>query len=271
MAIFPVPYQGGSSHGPTTSLNTAGGVATVSSSTNAKGSYSTVRVTSFDCDGFLFSWCCTGSNNRQLLDVAVGAAGSEQIIVADLHYGATANVTQWMYIPYSLPAGSTIRVRHATSAAASAAYAVTEIKGGWAQSLKGCSIATYGATAADSGGISMDAGATNSTYGAIVQVVASTTYPIKAIAITLGANANTATTIGRAIIRVMVGASGSEVPILDLPVIQGGTAIDNYGPAPDFWFPVNIPQGSRISARMMSTVTDATDRICDIVVHGLEA
>ena len=92
---------------------------------------------------------------------------------------------------------------------------------------------------------------------------------VKAMALKVGGINNTTPSVGGGVFQIGFGAAAAEVPVLAVPN-RMGTALDNYGPMPDFWFPCSIPAGSRVAARWMSTVTDATDRICDIIAYGLE-
>jgi hypothetical protein len=34
--------------------------------------------------------------------------------------------------------------------------------------------------------------------------------------------------------------------------------------------PVDIPAGTRIAARMQASITDATDRLMDVIVYGID-
>ena len=273
MAVFPQALDGGETTGPTTSSAAAGGVqaCTASASTNTKGSYAeVVTSTAHDCDGFLVSIAGQTSNVRVLVDIAIGAAGSEDVIVDNIPWSANQNLTVSFYVPYALPAGTRIAARcQSSTGSVVASVSVALVKGGWRTPPAGATVVTWGADTADSGGTALDAGAAANTFGTIVQLSASTANDVKAIALQVAANANATPTAGSFVVRVMVGGSGSEVPVVDVGFRAAATA-DSYGPCPDFWFPCAIPAGSRVSARAMSTVTDATDRVFDVVVFGME-
>lgn len=269
MAVFPQAIDAGVAIGPTTSSDVT--AVTASASVNTKGSYAAVVAsTAVDCDGFLVTFAGQTSNVRVLVDIAVGGAGSEQVIVANLVWSANQNLTQTFYVPVSLPAGTRISARcQSSTGSVVAAVSVTLVKGGWRTPPSGSRVVTWGADTTDSGGTALDAGAAANTFGTIVQLSASTTADVFAVAVQVAANANTTPTAGSFVVRVMVGGSGSEVPVVDVGFRAAATA-DSYGPGPDFWFPCSIPAGSRVSARVMSTVTDATDRVLDVVVFGME-
>ena len=264
---------GGEVDGPTTSSNAAGGVRTVSASgtANTKGAYvELVTSTAADADGMLVMYAQVTSNVSHLCDFSIGGAGSEVLMATNLHLSAGNNVPEWFYVPGPIPAGSRIACRTQCSTASSQLVAsCVLVKGGWFAPPPGGSIVTLGANTADSGGTPINAGAVANTFGAWVQLTASTPQDIKAMALKVGGINNTTPTVGSGVFQIGFGAAAAEVPVLAVPN-RMGTALDNYGPMPDFWFPCSIPAGSRVAARWMSTVTDATDRVCDLIGYGLE-
>lgn len=274
MAQFPLAVGGGSTSGTTTSNNVTGGVRTTSASATAhvKGAWNElVASTAEDYDCLLFMFGQVTSNTSHLIDVGIGGAGAEQVIVADLHTSQGNNTSEWFTIPRAIPAGTRIAVRSQCSTASSQfRSAVMGVKGGFLYPQGGGDIVTMGAAAADSGGTSIDSGATANTYGAWVQLAASTTGDLKAMTVRTGGKNNTTPTTGQGLLQIGVGAAAAEVGLFEVPLITG-TALDNYGPCPSFWFPVDVPAGSRIAARWMASYTDATDRQMDVVAYGWEA
>ena len=271
MGVIPLAVGGGAVEGPTT---TSGGIPTVSAAAtaNTKGAYTQlVASTGFDYDGLLVMYAAVSANVSYLLDVAIGAAASEVIIAGDIHTSWQNNIPQWFYIPRPIPAGTRIAARCQSSTLSSQMrVSAVGVKGGWFAPSGGGDVVTLGANTADSGGTPIDAGATANTFGAWVQLAASTTSDIKGMCCTSGGINNATPTTGQGLLQIGVGAAAAEQPVLELP-FQMGTAGDNYGPLPHLWLPCSIPAGSRVAARWMSTVTDATDRIFDVVAHGWEA
>ena len=245
---------------------------TSSATVNTKGAYTQLLASSgFDYDGLLVMFAVVSTNVRYLIDVAIGAAASEQIIAGDLHASWGNNIPQWFYIPRSIPAGTRVAARsQASTASAQVRMSVVGVKGGFFAPQGGGDIVTMGAAAGTSGGTAIDSGATANTFGAWVQLTGSTTDDIKALCCTSGGNNNTTPTTGQGLLQIGVGAAAAEVPVLELP-FQMGTTADNYGPLPPFWLPCSIPAGTRVAARFMSTVTDAVDRVMHVVAHGWEA
>ena len=271
MGVIPLAVGGGAVEGPTT---TSGGVPAVTSSAtvNTKGAYTQLLASSgFDYDGLLVMFAVVSTNVSYLIDVAIGAAASEVLIAENLHASWGNNIPQWFYIPRAIPAGTRVAARsQASTASAQVRMSVVGVKGGFFAPQGGGDLVTLGANTADSGGTPIDAGATANTFGAWAQLAASTANDIKGMCCTAGGINNTTPTTGQGLLQIGVGAAAAEQPVLELP-FQMGTTADNYGPLPHLWLPCSIPAGSRVAARWMSTVTDATDRIFDVVAHGWEA
>lgn len=269
MAVFPQAIDAGVAIGPTTSSDVT--AVTASASTNTKGAYAAVVAsTAVDCDGFLVTFAGQTSNVRVLLDIAIGGAGSEDVIVDNLLWSANQNLVHTFYVPVSLPAGTRIAARcQSSTGSVVTAVSVVLVKGGWRTPPSASAVITWGANTADSGGTALDAGAAANTFGTVVELAASTAADVFAVALQTAANANTTPKAGSFLVEILVGGAGSEVPVAAIGFRAAGVA-DSYGPGPDFWFPCAIPAGSRVSARVMSTVTDATDRVLDVVVFGME-
>lgn len=274
MAQFPLAVGGGSCSGTTTSNNVTSGVRAVAAaaSANTKGSWvELIASTAEDYECLLVHFAAATSNVSYLLDIGIGGAGSEVVIVSDVHTSIGNNSSEWFVVPRSIPSGTRVSARVASSTLSSQLRcAVVGIKGGWFTPQGGGDITTYGANAADSGGTPVDAGASANTFGAWAQLTASTGADLKGIAVRTGGVNNTTPTTGQGLLQIGVGAGGSEVGLFEIP-FNMGTTIDNYGPMPPLWFPADIPAGSRLAARVMMTVTDATDRVMDVVAYGLEA
>lgn len=208
-----------------------------------------------------------------LFDIGIGAAASEVVICPNIYVygpGGVANV----FIPINIPAGTRIAARlQSTITSASSWVNVTGIRGGfWGPQAGGGLIHSFGGNLATSGGTVLDAGAAANTFPALpmTQLVAATTKDI--VAIMPIVSYNPAATVADAGFQyeIGVGASSSEVAILRqcFRVELEGTSGSNCG-YPQFWFPCSIPAGSRISARVRSSVTGAATRIAQMVLLGL--
>lgn len=245
---------------------------TASATAHTKGSYAElIASTSFDAAGLLIMYTAASADLSYLLDVAIGAAASEVIVVPDLLFCAEDRLTSWFFLPCEIPASTRIAARCQCSTGSSAMRVrAMPMSGGFYLPRSLGQVVTYGADSGSSGGTAIDAGASANTFPAsYTQLVASTSEDLAALAINLGGNLNGSTADAAFEIEVAVGASSSEVVALNV-VLYSGSATDVQGPEPGgFWFPCSIPSGSRLSARMRASTTDATDRVTDLVVHGL--
>ena len=239
---------------------------------NVKGTYGVISSsTAFDADGVLLSIGQPNSIVSGLVDFSIGSTGSEQIVCADILSGGSARMATNMFLPISIPAGTQIQTRVQDSVGGGAwPVRVMLLRGGFWHPPMGHKIITLGAVTATSKGTQIDPGAVGSTYGAWSQITASTTDDIAALTFRVSGQANAAPSDSalQFYIDIGVGGSGSEVAVID-GFGFGSQSSGWYGPNPTIWFPAGIPAGTRISARARSNITDATDRLFGVALHGL--
>ncbi len=215
----------------------------------------------------------TGSTLAEyLMDIGVGATGSEQVIISDIYFGPTYNTirTSGVYLfPVCIPKGSQISARVQASTKDSTVNFQLMLIGAGFSNISCSKVDTYGADTSDSGGTSIDPGASANTKGAWVEITSGCLRPILGLSIAIGNQLNTARTTGAWLLDIGVGAAGSETVIIpDLGLIASGTS-DRVSPYVFPFIPLSIPVGTRISARAQSTITDATDRTFDIILYGI--
>ncbi|MFH0900594.1 MAG: hypothetical protein V2A73_08195, partial [Pseudomonadota bacterium] len=186
--------------------------------------------------------------------------------------GGDANIPNYQYfLPIPIPAGTRIAARCQCSTGGVTMWTrVTPMANGFLSGSSLGRVTTYGAATADSGGVSVDCGAAAWTKGAYSQIVAATTYPCKALLVAYGNQKNgtrTATGFG---IDIAIGGAGSEKIVLpDLYCSCYGSG----GLPPGSMImplPIAIPAGVRLAARGSCGTTDATDRLLDIVIYGID-
>lgn len=262
-------------------IATAGGQALTSGgSTHSKGSYVALFTsTSQAADGFLLT--VTGMNDaadrRFLIDVAVGGAGSEVVILADqlvacFTYGTP--LAQTYYVPIAIPAGSRVSARCQGSAATTQVFvALHLVQGDWAAAIDLTSpvAATYGVTSASTQGTTVDPGGAANTKGSYSQITAATSSTVNAkIAIVHVAQiGNNGPVTANWRLDLATGGAGSETIIW--PDLCVGARLLVPGIWPNVWVvPVDIPTGTRIAARAQCDITDATDRVFDVTVTLIE-
>lgn len=269
MPDFPIAYSPGFAE----IVTTGAPVLTAHASAHTKGVYTElIASTAYDCDGLLCMTCGSAASVGAMVDVAVGAAGSEIVIFPNFLVGSTGRVVQWFHIPVSVPAGSRIaaRCQGVTGGTAVTIQAHVIRRGGW-HTPSGGRIEALGANTATTRGKVIDPGAVLNTLGAWAELSAATAQDISAVHLFLGNGGNTAPTdlsTNGFRVQLGIGAAGSEVLALG-SLGFGSSSTGAYGPLPLFWFPLSIPAGSRVAARALANTTDATDRLFDLVAYGL--
>lgn len=243
-------------------------------SANTKGAYTeAIASTSEEVTSLrLYYEGGAGANQDSLVDIAIGAAASEVVIVSNLALsrpGSIENGPCWVDIPIHIPAGTRVAVRRQDSTGGGSIVMGLICQTGKALTY-GRSFSkavTYGVNTGDSGGTSIDPGGSANTKGSYVQLTASTTAPIRYLILCLQGQTNAVRTFSRFLIDVAIGAAASEVVLLqDIPAVASGNS-DYVVPT---WaaFEVSIPAGSRIAVRAQASITDATDRLFDISLVG---
>ena len=238
---------------------------------NTKGSYVTIfAATTFDATGLVVTIRSSNASTDYLVDVAIGAASSEQIIAANLLISSCTGLSTAHYIlPLSIPAGVRISARSQAGGASKSLNVKMQLIGGADSSVSFSRIETWGAATADSGGTSVDPGGITNTKGAYSELVAASAFDVKRIYVAVGNQQNATRTTMLEALDIAIGAAASEQVIIpNLEVLQDATQDmifpQVYGP-----FDIVIPGGTRVSARGMSQSADATDRLFDVVVYGI--
>ena len=244
------------------------------SAAHVKGNWGQVIAsTPKDSAGLLVFFVNVGAatNSEFLYDIGVGASGSEQVLIANILYTGRQHTGHAMFFPIFVPAGTRLstRIQNFSGGNYTGIYIQIVLL---SQPLLGSSplsvCTTYGANASTTRGVSIDPGAAANTKGAWTEIVASSNR-LRYLGIAFGLQANTIRADGGRLFDIGIGAASSEQVIIpDIFIAEGGIA--DLDPPHNLWFPVDIPAGTRISVRQQSTITDATDRLLDIVLYGME-
>lgn len=248
--------------------STGGTTVTAAGSANTKGSWAQlVAATPCAASSLIVTGNFTGGI-AHLLDIGVGASGSETVLVPDIHASCVSNNPIVVSFPIAIPAGARLAARLAASTASSTMSVIAYLaKGGWPEPTARSLVDTYGAAAATSRGASVDPGSTANTKGSWTQITASTTRRISTLVVGVGNQRNTAPTAGAWFADIGIGASGSEtvlIPNHRIVASANGSLLPSHS-----LFPVSIPAGSRLAVRAQSGITDATDRLIDFLLHGV--
>lgn len=257
--------------------NSRGTTITASGSTNTKGSYTQlIASTGFDSVGLIvFAVPGSANNAGYLIDIAIGGAGSEQVIIPDYHIEHASNNAQRgdiAYYPLHIPAGTRIAARVACQTASATCFVmILLLAGGFMQPSPVQDVEVYGSASGDSGGTSIDPGGTSNTKGSWVQLTASTGIDLAGLILFLGNGNNTVRTAASWLIDIGIGAGGSEQVIV--PNLNAGASAgeDLVRPNAFPFIPMRIPAGTRLAVRAACNINDATDRLFDAIIHGIGA
>lgn len=245
---------------------------TADASADTKGSYTQiVAATAFEASGLLIQMG-VANINEYLVDFAVGAAASEQIIVPDLLYGnPSRRIGGNYFINISVPAGSRLAARCQGGTGSDLIDTqVYLLSSNFMQAPRYHRCTTYGADTSDSGGVGIDPGGSANTKGAYSQIVASTTNNIKELLIVIGEGGNSTRSAASWLMDVAIGTGGSEQIII--PDLHFGSSIqgDDLEPFVFGPFKVSIPSGTRLAIAAQCDITDAADRLFDAVIYGVD-
>lgn len=218
------------------------------------------------------------TDTSMLLDIAVGDAGSEVVVLADLPVGYM-NYTSQVDVPLRIPAG--VRVAGRVQAAVSSdgvAFSTTPRSGaGFTGTGSYQTATTYGADTATSRGVAVTASASaNNTFGDWAVIAATTSAPIRAMILGVQGNADTEL-VGTWRLEVGFGAAGTEVAVATVATtvnsseyMSMGSATARTGSVPCLLTPtVAIPEGARLVARLATSTSTTTLPSVDVVIIGL--
>jgi hypothetical protein len=270
-----------------TATGTPGAVTVTSSATaNTKGSWTQLdAATGFEATSLVLTVNTQFGDTQYLLDIGVGGAGSEQVLIPNLHFAYANGTVAVLTFPISVPAGSRISARVADNFGGSIIYVSgVVLVGGFVDPPPFQSVVTYGADTTKSAGTLVDSGATVDTKGSWTQITASTTSSHKGLMVSMSRpDMGVAMTAAYAqLADIGVGGSGSEQVLIPnvrayaspqtggasgspLVLTNRGVLLPSHSP----FVACDIPAGSRIAIRQESSTTNAADRTCHYLVHCL--
>lgn len=207
------------------------------------------------------------SRRNALVDVGIGGAGSEVVIVPNLYFktgdAATTPIVSQIFIPISIPSGARLAVRQQNTGNATFNICVVGVSKGFLQADSYQAADAIGADSSDSGGTLTDPGATANTKGAWAQLTASAP-ECSCLLIGLGKTTPGNLTSCRHLVDIAIGGAGSEqVIIADLFTVTHGD-IQNH----PIFLPVKIPAGARVAARSACSSNTAGARELDVALVG---
>ena len=248
-----------------------------SATMHTKGSWS--DVTTLGRSGqiaFGLTWGQSYTSHRMMLiDLAIGAAGSEQVILSNLAIafsaaGSSACRAHWQEIvlPLTLPEGSLLRARCQSSYGSNAGvYPVLSSSYNLPSAWTGNEITTYGADTANTAGTTLTAGAGNFAWGPYAQLTSSCNRMECFFVVVFPRVAQNAFSDQDGWWELAVGESGSE------QIIASGNTEANLATQlnnPQWFGPYyqQVADGQRLSGRLMRQNT-TSQRTLDMIVYGV--
>lgn len=249
------------------STSSEGTTVTASGTTHTKGSYAQlIASTGANAIGITLAIHNVGvasTNARMLVDIAIGGAGSEQIIIPNLMAGnaaawnASSNGGCVYHFPIFIPAGSRISARCQASTASDTCNVVAWLHQGrlspgqWV----GQRVTAYGADTANSSGVAHTPGSTNA-YATATQIVSSTANPIRYMQVGIDTGTDTTGTSMRGMYRIGLGATPDYI-IQHVPFGES-TTVES----------MDMRVGNQILSRMGFNVPAASDVRLSAMVSG---
>jgi hypothetical protein len=229
-------------------------------SANTKGSYVEIASsTAFHAQGIIVCIGKTNVSDRFLIDIAIGAASSEYVVIPNLIARAenAAQITGQLFFPIAIPAGSRISARcQSATGGSSIRVAVTLCGGGFSNYPVYSGVEAIGiSTANTDGAFYQTSGTAINTKCAWQQMTAATSHDIKALQVahTHFNSAVAASTL----YDIGIGAASSEtvlIPNLVEVVDSGMQSLTNYSAC----IPCAIPQGTRVAFRQQSSAVSVS-------------
>jgi hypothetical protein len=238
---------------------------------NAKGAWNEI-VASTPYPVRMITLTLANGGYDMLLDIGVGAAGSEVVLVSDLilsEVNAIFVAMQTVQIPVRIPAGTRIAMRgQVNSTSDRSVYVNMHLSTTcWPHHADLIPASTYGAATADSGGTSIDPGGTVNTEGAWVELSAACAEHIRGLILGVGCGGNFSRVLTGWLVDIGVGAAASEVVLVpDVYINNVNNAVVPFYTGP---IPVDVPAGTRIAIRAQCSINDASDRLFDAVLYAL--
>jgi hypothetical protein len=229
-----------------------------------------VAAAPFAVAGLLLEFASDSTGVTLLYDLGIGAAGSETVLLANLHFGTNGYIGHGYYvIPISIASGTRLAARVQSSGTSDTCrlnLTLLQAPGSYSPPT---AMQTYGAATGDSGGTSIDPGGTANTKGSYVQLSASLSANARLILLAIGNNADNTRTGGYWKLDLATGPAGSETILIPDLLIACTSNTDVLVPTVLGPFPVSIASGTRLAARASCTFTTAGDRLFDLIAYTL--
>jgi hypothetical protein len=198
------------------------------------------------------SWAVAATSTMALYDFGFGASGAEVALAQDIAFGGSVPFVSWT-LPIYIPVASRVAMRIRSSVANKASTFAVRLYGGGMGVEGGHKATTYGAVTATSVGTAVGLPTSANVKAATwTQISAATTSPMRWLLVGISAPPTTLATASDGLLDIGVGAAASERAVVpDIPFSV--SANEEINGAMPLMFPVNIPVGTRLSARYQAT------------------
>jgi hypothetical protein len=256
----------------------AGTTVTASATTHTKGAWTQlIANTGARSLGIMVTLDNTAASNTAtslLVDIGIGASGSEQVLIPNLAAGyilpqATGTNLRTYYFPVFIPAGSRIAARsQGTIASDTVAVSLQLFQRPVGAGFVGTRVTAYGVNLATSRGVDVTTGGT-SAYGTAGTISASTANSIRYMQVGMqGAGRATLTDL-RVYADVRLGASTSIAgPLVGFADTGTESVTLNMGNALLQLQTFNLPAGQDL--RIAAMHNSATAAAYDFIVYGVD-
>lgn len=238
---------------------------TVPGSANAKGAWTQLSASCPLTNALILTIQPTsGVFCGVLVDIGVGAAAAEQVLIPNIYARGNTNYLNLttFQLPAHIPAGTRVSARVACSTASKDFYIKVAFASAPLFGMNALQSATdYGVTAASTTGVVVTASGTVNTKGSWTQITASCG-AMKAALLCIGQDAADATGYDAGL-DIGVGAGGSEQIVMPDLYFVGGISYSSASTTPGtslqhILLPLEIPSGTRIAARMKASTGSKT-------------
>jgi hypothetical protein len=244
-----------------TSLATTGGTSVPANNTtaNSMGAF-TQLIASTGIDtcyvGFsVYNNSTSGTLGTQAVNIAVGAAASEKVIVQNLIVDqsfSNRTYSTWVF-PINIPQGTRISAQSQSTTTSSSCLVMAWLFDGAFSHQEGhAGVDSIGFVAANTQGSTITASSSTNTKGSYTQLIASTTRDYTSIYVyfdSLDANATNASFMTD----IAIGAGGSEKVVIPNILSRVGSPTIAFFPCLTGPWPIQIPAGTRVAARTQCT------------------
>lgn len=217
------------------------------------------------------------TNERALVDIAIGAASSEVVIIPNLICGNAADLgaasgggCAAYHFPIYIPSGVRLSATAQALIGSDTVHVATFLHQHrrWPGAWVGSRVTAYGANTGTSSGVAHTSGSTNA-YATATQITSSTTNPIRYMQIGNDLGTDTTGATLRGLVRIGLGATPNYI-VSDLPWCESTTLENTF-----FWpanfilsqMSFNIPAASDIR---LSAMVSGTGEARGWVVYGVD-